>query len=120
VFYVAPDGRILDDNMGGGHSPYALDARGQRHAVPPQIASVLASRWEASLATQPAQARQPAPPPMPVAPEAIAEMRSMFPIGDLIAKLTSSVGIQPCEPCKRRQEMLNAIGDRMARRVWNR
>ena len=52
---------------------------------------------------------------MPIAPEAIAEMRSMFPLGDIIAKLTSSVGIEPCEPCKRRQERLNEIGARMTR-----
>jgi len=27
--------------------------------------------------------------------------------GNLVARATSALGIQPCEPCKRRQEWLN-------------
>jgi len=119
VFYVAPDGKIHDDGMGDAHAPYAVDQSGRRVALPQKMAALLASRY-AESARRVAAAPQPPPPgaPMPFSPQDVEAMRSMFPIGDLIAKLTSSVGIQPCEPCKRRQQMLNAIGDRFARRFW--
>ncbi len=120
MFYVAPDGNIQDDGLGGDHAPYAIDRNGQRVALPQKMAAILASRYAASPPAPRApaypQAQQPQAQAEPFSPEHVAAMRSMFPIGDLIAKLTSSVGIQPCEPCKRRQEMLNAIGDRFVRR----
>lgn len=27
--------------------------------------------------------------------------------GDLVARITTAVGVKPCEPCKRRQQALN-------------
>lgn len=30
-------------------------------------------------------------------------------LGDVVAKLTSAVGIQPCGGCKKRQELLNKL-----------
>jgi hypothetical protein len=30
-------------------------------------------------------------------------------LGDVVAKVTSAVGIKPCGPCKRRQEALNKL-----------
>lgn len=135
MYYVAPDGRIQDDGLGGEHPPYALDARGQRLPVPPQISNILAMRYEEEVVRRAPQPRpmpqapmpqapmQAAPPPqpnvaMPFTAQDVQAMTNMFPLGDMIAKLTSAVGIQPCEPCKRRQEMLNAIGARATRRFW--
>ncbi len=43
--------------------------------------------------------------------------REMFPmvkktgLGDRVADMLKSVGIKPCEGCKKRQEALNAIGE---------
>ncbi len=34
-------------------------------------------------------------------------------LGDLIAKLTKSVGIQPCTPCQARQAKLNELHQRV-------
>jgi hypothetical protein len=123
VFYVAPDGNVQDDGLGGEHQPYAIDRNGQRVALPQKMAAILATRYASAPPAPAAPAYPQAPqqqpmPAQPFSPEHVRAMRSMFPVGDLIAKLTSSVGIQPCEPCKRRQEMLNSIGDRFARRFW--
>lgn len=30
-------------------------------------------------------------------------------LGDTIAKLTSAIGIKPCDPCKKRQELFNKL-----------
>lgn len=30
-------------------------------------------------------------------------------IGDVVAKMTSAIGIKPCEACKKRQEFLNNL-----------
>jgi hypothetical protein len=127
LFYVAANGSIQDDGLGDGHPPYAVDARGQRHPVTGDIGRVLASRYAEFARSQPPQQRAAAsmtpPSPaagMPFTPQDVAAMRSMFPLGDIVASLTSAVGIQPCEPCKRRQEMLNSVGDRFARRFWGR
>jgi hypothetical protein len=40
---------------------------------------------------------------------AAAEPRAMRGVGDLIARATKAVGIQPCQGCQKRQEALNAI-----------
>lgn len=44
--------------------------------------------------------RQPAFIPIP-------GMRQSVGLGDVIARMTSAVGIKPCDACKRRQQWLN-------------
>ena len=38
-------------------------------------------------------------------------------LGDAIAKVTNALGVAPCEPCKKRQEQLNALGTKVAQAV---
>lgn len=105
MYYVAHDGQIYDDGRGDWTNAYAVGPGGQRLGLSPDVASRLTQRYYADH-----------PPPaiggLPA--EKIAEIRSRFPIGDVIASLTTAAGIQPCAPCKRRQAALNAMGDRVA------
>jgi len=106
VYYVGPNGRVFDDGFGDQLRAYGVDLDGRRYALLPEVEERLTARYMADH------------PPMSfgaLSAERVAAIRSRFPIGDAIAKVTSAVGIQPCAPCKKRQAALNALGDRFAR-----
>lgn len=106
MYYVAPDGKVYDDGMGDHTRAYGVDPIGHRFSLEPHVVERLTARYYVDH------------PPAAVgglSPERVAEIRSRFPIGDAIARLTSVVGIKPCAPCKRRQQALNQLGDRAAR-----
>lgn len=90
MFFVAPDGQILDDGYGMDTAPaYAVDERGARLELPPADALGLTRQYQASF-------------------------QSRLPLGDAVARMTKAVGIQPCTPCQARQKAMNRFGDRVA------
>ncbi len=106
MYYLAHDGQTYDDGLGDVAGAYGLDVYGRRFALEPEVATHLTARYYADH------------PPEAIgglSSEHIAEIRGRFPIGDVIARLTSALGVKPCAPCKRRQATLNQFGDRMAK-----
>jgi len=105
MYYQGPDGNVYDDGRGDASRPYGLDASGRPYELAPHVEDDLMQRF---VANHP-------PATTPLSPAKLAELveiqKSRFPIGDVIARLTGAVGIQPCAPCKRRQEALNRAGD---------
>ena len=111
MYFVAPDGKVYDDGRGDWSNAYGLSADRRTYALAPDVAAQLTDRYYADH------------PPAAIgalAPETVAEIRSRFPIDDVIAKLTGAVGIAPCAPCKRRQAALNQFGDRFAGAIGRR
>jgi len=86
MYFLAPDGLVYDDGAGEATAPaYAIGARGERRELPAPTARALTERF----------------------------VRERGPgLGDLVARSTRALGIQPCPPCKRRQEYLNRLGAR--------
>ncbi len=110
MYFLAPDGNIYDDGRGDWSHAYGVAEDGRTYALGHFATEQLTTRYYAEH------------PPAAIGslkPEAVAEIRSRFPIGDVIAKLTGAAGIQPCAPCKRRQAALNQFGERVAG-VFNR
>jgi hypothetical protein len=98
VYFVSADGSVADDgDMSPSAVPYAIDAYGGRHALPPDYEAALGDSYRALLA---------------------AQIQGRMRLGDVVARMTQAMGVQPCAPCKRRQEWLNRFGDRIARKVW--
>jgi hypothetical protein len=94
MYFVSPDGQILDDGQGLATAPaYALSPDGQRLELGRDEAESLTARF-------------------------YAEHKSRMPIGDLVAAVARSFGIEACQPCKRRQAALNGFGDKVARPFW--
>lgn len=105
MYFKAPDGNIYDDGTGDSRRPFELDAQGRALPLPPAEAQALVRAWYADH------------PPAAIgglSSAEVAQSRSRFPIGDVIARLTKSVGIKPCAPCRQRQAALNQAGDRLA------
>lgn len=105
MYFVGPDGQVRDDGWGDWTNAYGRREDGTQWHLPPSDTAALTQAWYRDH------------PPVAVggmSPEKVAEIRSRFPIGDVIAGLTSKLGIEPCAPCKRRQAMLNHLGDRVA------
>ena len=87
MYYVGPDGSVYDDGAGEATAPaYAVGPSGERLELPPAASQDLSARFR--------RERGPG-------------------LGDLVARGTSALGIQPCPPCKRRQEYLNRLGSRI-------
>lgn len=85
-------------------------------ALTPEKQAAYRKNWAKAASSQ-CQVRQPKPPPKPkpspaipaeilAAAEAIAPARGLL-AGDLIAQLTTAIGIPPCDGCKKRKEWLN-------------
>jgi hypothetical protein len=106
VYYLGPDGIVYDDGYGDMSRPYGFDRSGRRIGLDPETTASLTARYYADNPPQPVGGLSSAQ---------VAAIRSRFPIGDAVARLTSMVGIQPCAPCKQRQATLNQVGDRIAR-----
>ena len=117
MYYLGPDNVVYDDGRGAASRAYGVDARGRAYQLAAETEDGLTRRF---VADHPTTLNANQIPELTPAQEAqLAEIqRSRFPIGDVIARLTGAVGIQPCAPCKRRQEWLNRFGDRIARKVW--
>jgi hypothetical protein len=89
MYYIA-NGQVLDDDRGLETAPpYALGARGERIELGPSDSNYLMQRF-------------------------LADKKSRLPIGDLVAAAARGVGIEACEPCKRRQSAFNRFGDSIA------
>ena len=94
MYFVAPDQKIYDDGQGMQSWPaYGIDEYQGRYELDAESAAMLTQKWQEEQAQ---------------------EVRSRFPLGDAIARVTKAVGIQPCAPCQQRQAMLNKFGDRIA------
>ncbi len=90
MYYVGPDNQIRDDGYGMQTAPaYGVTVSGERYELDPAYATRLAKHYQAS-------------------------MRSRLPLGDVVARMTKAVGIQPCTPCQARQAAMNRFGDRLA------
>lgn len=88
MYYAAPDGRIYDDGRGMVTAPaYGLTEYNERYELPEPSARALTEQFLRE------QGRG---------------------LGDMVAAATGAVGIKPCSPCKRRQEILNRFGQRVA------
>ncbi len=97
MFYVAIDQKIYDDGHGTATAPaYGLNEFNERYELDPAYAETLTKRYEDAVLRRNQAAR------------------SRLPIGDAVARATQAFGIQPCPPCKRRQEALNQFGDQVA------
>lgn len=95
MFYVGPDNQIHDDGYGMQTAPaYAVDERGARLELPPEDGVALTRQYR-------------------------AQAQSRLPLGDVVARMTKAVGIQPCAPCQERQAAMNQFGDRFVE-YWKR
>jgi hypothetical protein len=88
MFFVSPEQSILDDGYEMQTAPaYGLNQDGTRYELDSEYAFQLTRRW-------------------------IDSRKGRFPLGNAVARVTKSVGIEPCEPCEQRQHALNQLGDR--------
>ena len=88
MYYAASDGHIYNDGYGMVTSPaYGVTEQGERFELPEPAARKLTEQFLREHGRG---------------------------LGDMVAAATSAVGIKPCSPCKRRQEILNQFGQRVA------
>lgn len=88
MYFVSPDQRILDDGYEMQTAPaYGLNRDQTRYELDSEYAFQLTRRW-------------------------LSEHRSRLPIGSAIARVTRAAGIEPCESCNHRKDVLNRLGDR--------
>jgi hypothetical protein len=89
MYYIA-NGQVFDDGQGLETAPpYALGPRGERLELSPSDSSYLMQQF-------------------------LADKKSRLPIGDLVAAAARGIGIEACQPCKRRQAAFNRFGDSIA------
>lgn len=93
MYFVSPDQSILDDGYEMQTAPaYGLNADQTRYELDSEYAFQLTRRWISENKRR-----------VPL---------SRFPLGDAVARVTRAAGIEPCEPCNHRKDVLNRLGDR--------
>jgi len=103
VYYLGPDGKVYDDGRGDGERSYGVGPTGQPYELAPAAEAELLWRYREDHSRDAG-----------LSPDKLAQLqalKSRIPLGDVIARITGAMGIQPCAPCKQRQAALNRAGD---------
>jgi hypothetical protein len=103
LYYIATNQRgnkeVFDDGLGASTAPpYGVTSSNRRYELTPGAQLALMDQWNASYSTEIFAVRE-------------HKERSALPLGDAVARVTSSLGLKGCVPCKRRQDLLNHLFD---------